>query len=177
MIGLLSGIVQLVPHQPEWATLFETEKQRLQTAIGSYILDIQHVGSTAIPHIPAKPIIDIAIAVKSFDEATVCIAPLEAIGYIYRGENGIPRRHYFRRGNPRTHHLHMLEIDSDDWQKHLLFRDYLIKHPAVAQQYATLKTELAHQYSDDRPHYTTAKMPFIQEVLLLARQANEVKPS
>lgn len=93
MIGLKRGIVELAPYTAEWRRLFEEEKARLQAAIGQYVLDIQHVGSTAIPGMIAKPIIDIGIAVRDFEEARVCILPIEQLGYEYRGEQGIPRRH------------------------------------------------------------------------------------
>lgn len=169
MLGLEPGLVKLAPYQAEWPRLFEAEKKELQGAIGQYVLDIQHVGSTSIPGIPAKPILDIGIAVSNFEEATICIAPLEQLGYVYRGENGIPRRHYFRKGAPRTHHLHMNEITSPDWENQILFRDYLRQHPQVAQEYAALKTRLARQYDRDREQYLIEKAPFIEEVLRLAR--------
>jgi GrpB-like predicted nucleotidyltransferase (UPF0157 family) len=170
MIGLPQGIVKLAPHSPEWARLFEEEKARLLVAAGPHVLDIQHVGSTSIPGISAKPIIDIAIAVNDFDEARVCIEPIVALGYEYKGEFGIPRRHYFTRGNPRTHHVHMNEVTSQDWQQQILFRDYLRRHAEMAQRYAALKTELAHRFPTDREAYTEAKSPFIREVLRLARE-------
>jgi GrpB-like predicted nucleotidyltransferase (UPF0157 family) len=169
MIGLEPGIVKLSPYHEEWSHLFEVEKKQLQGAIGEYVLDIQHVGSTSIPGIPAKPIIDIGIAVSNFEEAAICIAPLEQLGYVYRGENGVPRRHYFRKGNPRTHHLHMNEVTSRDWENQILFRDYLRQHPEAAQEYAALKTRLARQYERDRERYLFEKALFIEEVLRLAR--------
>jgi GrpB-like predicted nucleotidyltransferase (UPF0157 family) len=171
MIGLEPGIVRLEAHQEEWAGLFEEEKARIEAAVGPYILDIQHVGSTSIPGIPAKPILDIGVAVRNFEEAAVCIEPLIQLGYTYRGENGIPRRHHFHKGIPRTHHLHMNEIDSADWQNQILFRDYLRQHPETAAEYARLKTELAQRYPADRDAYLSGKAPFIEKVLHLARLA------
>ena len=169
MIGLEQGIVRLIPYTVEWEQLFEEEKARLQTAVGEYVLDIQHVGSTSIPGIVAKPIIDIAIAVRNFEEASVCIEPIEQLGYEYRCENGIPRRHYFTKGKPRTHHLHMNEIESRDWSDQIIFRDHLIRHPEIAKQYAELKMELAQQYPQDRQAYLDNKAPFIERILQLAR--------
>jgi GrpB-like predicted nucleotidyltransferase (UPF0157 family) len=180
IIGLKKGIVRLEPHNEEWTLLFEEERARIETAVGPYILDIQHVGSTAIPGIPAKPIIDINVAVRNFEEAAVCIDPLVQLGYVYRGENGIPRRHYFHKGSPgspgspdspHTHHLHMDEISGPAWQNQILFRDYLRQHPETAAQYARLKTELAQRYPTDRNVYLDGKAPFIEKVLRLARQA------
>ncbi len=169
-IGLERGIVRLVPHNPEWKNIFEAEKLRLQNSISQYVLDIQHIGSTAIPGIVAKPIVDIGVAVENFERATVCVAPLEAIGYEYKGENGIPRRHYFDYGMPRIFHLHMFEQTSPEWQSHVLFRDYLVRHPEIAGQYEALKKDLAGKYRNEREKYTSEKGPFIQQVITAARQ-------
>lgn len=173
MIGLERDTVRLAPYEPEWARLYEVERARLQAAVGEHVLDIQHVGSTAIPGIVAKPILDIAVAVASFETAYVCVAPIEALGYAYYGENGIPRRHYFVRRDPETSqtliHLHVNELDGPDWENQILFRDYLIAHPEAAAQYSALKRDLAAQYPHDREAYTEAKAPFIEHVLRLAR--------
>src|SRR5215208_5776846 len=112
MIGLPTGVVELHPYTAIWVDLFRSEEARLRAAIGRYVLDIQHVGSTSIPGIPAKPIIDIGVAVANFEQAAVCIEPMQTLGYEYKGEFGIPRRHFFTQGEPRTHHLHMNEISS-----------------------------------------------------------------
>jgi ADP-ribose pyrophosphatase YjhB (NUDIX family) len=115
---------------------------------------------------PAKPIIDIAIAVEDFDRATVCIRPIAALGYEYRGENGIPRRHYFVKRDPRsTHHVHMVEKTSWDWEKMLLFRDRLAQEPALAQEYADTKTRLARRFERERGAYQRGKVPFIERVV------------
>jgi len=168
MIGLERGFVRLIPYSGEWKQIFEQEKSCLHAAVGMYVLDIEHVGSTSIPGMAAKPIIDIAIAVKNFEAAGVCIRPIEELGYEYRGENGIPRRHFFAKGNPRTHHIHMNEIGSRDWKEHILFRDYLRKHSGVAKEYAALKMELARLYPKDRLPYTDGKAPFIKSILQVA---------
>ena len=169
MIGLESGVVKLAAYSAEWKRVFELERASLQAVVGSYALDIQHVGSTSIPGMLAKPIIDIAIAVNDFEEARVCIRPVEGLGYEYRGELGIPRRHYFVKGDPRIFHLHVVEINSMEWQNHLLFRDYLCQHPDLAKEYAELKTRLASQYPSDRLAYLDGKAPFIERVIQLAR--------
>jgi GrpB-like predicted nucleotidyltransferase (UPF0157 family) len=171
MIGLERGVVKLAPYTAEWKRLFEEEKARLQAAIGPYVLEIQHVGSTSIPGMMAKPILDIGVAVTSFEEARVCIQPIEQLGYEYRGEHGIPRRHFFVKGDPRTHHLHMNEIDGREWENQVLFRDYLIQHPGLAREYAALKVELAQRYPTDREAYLSGKEPFIERVLEMARSA------
>jgi GrpB-like predicted nucleotidyltransferase (UPF0157 family) len=167
-IGLPSGLVQLRPHDPVWLDLFEQERRSLVEKIGQHVLQIEQVGSTSIPGLPAKPIIDIAVAVESFEDSAVCIEPLAELGYRYRGELGIPRRHFFSKGDPRTHHLHMLEIGSAEWRNHLLFRDYLRAHPGTARAYAVLKQDLAGRFADNREAYTEGKSEFIRGILSLA---------
>jgi GrpB-like predicted nucleotidyltransferase (UPF0157 family) len=169
VIGLERGVVELAPYTAEWKRIFERDKARLQAAVGDHVLDIQHVGSTSIPGMVAKPIIDIGIAVRNFEQATVCIEPIERLGYEYKGENGIPRRHFFVKGDPRTHHVHVNEVDGRDWENQVFFRDYLIQHPGMAQEYAELKLELARRFPTDRQAYLDGKAPFIERVLRLAR--------
>jgi GrpB-like predicted nucleotidyltransferase (UPF0157 family)/ADP-ribose pyrophosphatase YjhB (NUDIX family) len=166
VIGLERGVVRLAPYTPEWKRLFEEETALLQAAVKDHVIDIQHVGSTSIPGMPAKPIIDIAIAIEDFDQATVCIKPLVGLGYEYAGENGIPRRHYFVKRDPRTtHHVHMVELESWDWQAMLLFRDRLLHEPVLAREYAALKAGLAQQFENERESYQDGKAPFIERVV------------
>jgi len=169
ILGLERGTVRLVPYTPAWAALFEEEKARLSRALGEWALDIQHVGSTAIPGGVAKPIIDIGIAVADFDRAYACVPLVVDMGYEYQGENGIPRRHYFVRRNPATtHHIHMFEQESRNWQDHILFRDYLRNHPAAVIEYTELKIRLAEKFPTDREAYTNGKGEFISRILALA---------
>ena len=168
VLGLEREAIRLVPYDPAWPRLYADERERLVAAVGDLFLDVQHIGSTSVPGLSAKPIIDIAAAVRDFDEAAACVAPIVALGYVYRGENGIPRRHYFTRGSPTLFHLHVLEARSLDWHEHLLFRDYLRDHPDVVAEYARLKEGLARRYAGDRAGYTDAKAPFIRRTLTLA---------
>jgi len=173
IIGLERGIVRLAPFDPGWAVLFEEEKASLSRALGVWALDIQHVGSTAIPGGVAKPIIDIAIAVQNYEAAFACVKPMETLGYVYGGENGIPRRHYFNKYDPRsTHHVHMFELTSKEWCEHLLFRDYLRSHPEIVQAYADLKRQLLEQFPANREAYTGGKAEFICRVLDQAIKVN-----
>jgi GrpB-like predicted nucleotidyltransferase (UPF0157 family) len=169
LIGLDKGIVRLAPHNAGWVQVYETERARIEAAIGPHILEVQHVGSTSIPGIAAKPIVDIAVGVASFEGARVCIAPLEALGYTYRGEHGIPGRHYFTRGDPTLYHVHMHETTSRAWGNLVLFRDYLLRHPEEARAYLALKQRLAGLHRHDRRAYTDGKAPFIEHILELAR--------
>jgi GrpB-like predicted nucleotidyltransferase (UPF0157 family) len=170
MLGLPSKIVCACPYNPEWPRVFREEQARLRACIGGYVLDIQHVGSTSIPGMAAKPILDIGIAVADFEEAAQCIQPLQQLGYLYRGENSIPRRHYFVKGDPITHHLHMVELGSDQWATAICFRDHLREHAEIARAYATLKQRLAEQFPTDRSAYQDGKAAFIAEVLRAARE-------
>lgn len=171
-LGLLANRVELWPHNPAWAQLFDEEAARIHGALGDWILDVQHVGSTSIPGIPAKPILDIAVAVENFEEAARCIAPLEALGYDYFGERGIPRRHFFRKDDPivgaAIHNLHMNEVHGDDYRGHIAFRDYLRARPDAAQEYATLKFSLQERFPDDRYAYVWGKTAFVNRILCRA---------
>lgn len=165
MLGLRKGTVRLVPHAEVWHQLFAQEEARLRDALGGLAVSVEHVGSTAVCGLSAKPIIDIAVAVREIADAERCVAPLAGIGYEYRGENGIPGRHYFAKGEPRTHHLHMVELSSEFWRAHLLFRDYLRRHPEAAREYDALKRRLAIEHAHDRGAYTEGKAAFIEGVL------------
>ena len=165
MLGLERGTVRLAPHNERWHVLFAEEEGRLRSAVGEYVLAIEHVGSTAICGLSAKPIIDIAIAVQEIADAEKCVMPLEHIGYEYRGEQGISGRHFFGKGEPRTHHLHLVELGSDFWRSHLQFRDYLRGHRDLVEKYEELKKELAQRYRENREAYTEGKAAFIEGVL------------
>ena len=165
VLGLSSGKVSLERAHDAWAIAYEQERARIVAALGEQLLDIQHVGSTSIPNVPAKPILDILIAVRDFDEATMCVGPMIAIGYTYRGENGIPRRHYFVKGDPRTHHVHMVEIRSDDWREILRFRDLMRMNPALASEYAGEKERLVLLHSGNREVYQQEKDKIVESLL------------
>ncbi len=169
VIGLKRNIVILAPYTPEWAKLFVEEKNLLQTLIGKYVMDIQHIGSTSIPEMIAKPIIDIGISIVEFEKGKECIKLIESLGYKYKGENEIPRRHYFVKGDTRTHHIHMLEYNSEEWKNHIIFRDFLIKNPQIAKKYIQLKKELAKKFRNDRLSYSNGKSEFIEHILMMAK--------
>lgn len=160
-------------YDPEWPRLFEEEKATILGTIGHVVAAIEHVGSTAAPGLAAKPIIDILVGVRRLDDAQQCIAPLQRIGYEYvpEYEVSLPERRYFRKGSPRTHHLHMVEVGSDFWERHLLFRNYLRTHPEAARAYEELKRDLAVRHGADREAYTEGKTPFIRAVEDLARRS------
>jgi len=165
MLGLEKGTVRLQSHTEQWHAAFAEEKKRLQAAIGEFVESIEHVGSTSVCGIAAKPILDIAVAISAAREGEKAIAPLENLGYEYRGEYGIKGRFYFVKGEPRTHHIHMLPVDSEEWRNHLFFRDYLCQNSAAAAEYDKLKRDLAKKNTGDRDAYTDGKADFVKKIL------------
>jgi GrpB-like predicted nucleotidyltransferase (UPF0157 family) len=166
----MSKKVEIVDYDPQWPLIYEEEKRRILQVIEHIIVRIEHIGSTAVPNLGAKPIIDIMVAVNHLGDAEKCIEPLQRIGYEYQPEQEAsrPERRFFRKGNPpkeQHYHLHMVELTSDFWKRHLLFRDYLRTHPKIAQKYYELKKRLAIEYSSDREGYTNAKTSFIESVV------------
>ncbi len=166
--------IEIVPYDPCWPQLFEQEKSRILDAVGKYVNGIEHIGSTAVPGLAAKPVIDILIAVYRLEDAPFFIPPLEALGYDYiaQYEDLFPERRYLHRivNHQHTHHLHMVEPGSNFYKVQLLFRDYLRTHPGDAQLYADLKYSLANRYRNDRDAYTEGKSDFINEILRKAQQ-------
>ena len=172
MRGLESGKVAVIPYDLAWVEKYTKEAHLLQDVLGSRVEDIQHIGSTAIPGMAAKPIIDIAVAVANVDVVESLVQPLEAAGYEYRGKlNGIEGHFFFRKGNPREYFLHAFEHQSGFWRKRIAFRNYLITHPDLASKYQVLKEKLATEYPDDRKSYTSAKEKFIKKVTDMAIRA------
>lgn len=170
-LGLERRVLNLSPYRDEWPVLFESEKKAIESAIGDHVRDIQHVGSTAVAGLHAKPILDIAIAVEDFDTARACIEPLIELGYTFKGENGIPRRHYFLKGEPCTHHIHMVETTSTEWTKMILFRDFLRSNRSAAEDYRKLKFDLCKRNPGDRKSYLAAKSAFVEDVVRRALEA------
>ncbi len=170
LLGLNRGEVSVSPYREEWSVLFELERENIEETIGDFVEDIQHVGSTSIQGMAAKPVLDIAVAVRDFERARVCIQPLGGIGYEYRGENGIPRRHFFRKGAPRSHHIHVFEETSADWKEIVLFRDRLRSDRSLADNYMRLKQDLARRFPKDRQSYQTGKGEFIEAVVRNGRE-------
>lgn len=171
MIGLKRGTVQVISYQPAWKEFFEEEAARLRSALGNYFPQIEHVGSTAIEGMDAKPIIDIIVSVKSIDNAKELVPLVEALGYKYKEEDNVPERIFFVKGpsSRRAHHLSLTELTTGYWKAHILFRDYLLTHPEAVEKYKRLKRELAEQYPEDRGAYRAGKQEFTEKILQLAR--------
>lgn len=159
--------VHIVPYDVLWPSRFEEERKLLVEAIGTWLVgSIEHIGSTAIPGLAAKPVINIMAGVESLDASRPALAVLGDYEYCYA-----PYRpdvmHWFCKPSPafRTHHLHLVPFRSRLWIERLAFRDYLRVHPDVALEYADLKWRLAEQHRYDRESYTDAKAPFVQRIL------------
>jgi GrpB-like predicted nucleotidyltransferase (UPF0157 family) len=131
---------------------------------------VEHIGSTAVPGMPAKPILDLMPGVATPEDAQRCVEPIRSLGYEYKGEMEIPGRFYFvlRHNGLSMTHLHLFPTSHPEWQKHLRFRDYLRAHSEAAAEYARLKRELAGKFATQRQAYTNAKDAFIQSILLTA---------
>ncbi len=163
--GVPHGIVRLSAWTPRWLALFEEEATRLRTALGSLALGLEHYGSTSVPGLPAKPILDILVGVRPPPDPTPFIEALGPLGYEYVPGAGVPKHLVFGRGRIRTHLVHVVEHDGSAWQRGLRFRDALRADAALAAAYAQLKTRLALEYPTDRASYTAAKTAFIESVL------------
>ena len=158
-------------YDERWPSLYAEEAARIMRAIGDDLVAIEHIGSTAVPGMTSKPIIDILTAVSTWDRFDQMIRALQAIGYLYTPESEAddPARRVFRKGPedmtlPRTHHLHVTDPDSAYWRRIIGFRDHLRRHPADAAAYGELKFTLARRFEHDSRGYTDAKHEFVTSI-------------
>lgn len=158
--------VKVVPYDTKWPELFQYEADLLRTLLTEEVIDIFHIGSTSIPNMHAKPIIDVLVEVKKIQQIDAYNEQLTKNGYIPKGEYGIPGRRFFIKGTVlhRTHHIHMFQTGDQEIERHLTFRDYLKIHPVEADQYAMLKQKLAQQYPTNIEKYIKGKHDLIQEM-------------
>ena len=167
--------IEIVAADAAWPARLELERQALTQALGPWLTGpVEHIGSTAVPGLAAKAVIDIMAGVASLDTSRPAIDAAAALGYCYYPYRP-DREHWFCKPSPafRTHHLHLVPFGSEQWRGTLAFRDYLRAHPADAAEYAALKMQLARQYRDDREAYTQAKSAFISRVTGLALAGGE----
>jgi GrpB-like predicted nucleotidyltransferase (UPF0157 family) len=169
LAGTSVDIIELKDHDPSWAMEFQRERDRIASCLGEAAVSIDHIGSTAVPGLRAKPVIDIMVSVRHLDLGKVD-GPLSSIGYVHVPIDDEGRL-FFRKGMPRTHHLHVVVADSDEHWKHIRFRDRLIAHPEDAEEYARLKEDLAERYRTDRVAYSNGKDDLITKIL--TRDASE----
>ena len=152
MLGLKRGKVELLPHQEEWATKAGDTAAELWQILGDAAVDIQHVGSTSIPAICAKPILDLVVGVRDLKDVLPYRGALEQCGVVFRGDL-------------RTHHIHVVQWGGEAWENYVTFRDYLTCFPQKAWQYDRCKKELAAEFSDNRNGYTAGKQELIRLLL------------
>lgn len=157
--------VVIVDYDPLWPGQFEVFRSRLANTLGGLAVAIEHVGSTAVPGLAAKPILDIDILLKSAADLPRAIGALASIGYRHRGDLGVPGREAFRApAGDLRHHLYVCP-DNGEFQRHVTFRGHLRSHPEVANAYASLKRELAIRFRNDREAYNNAKSDFVEKIL------------
>jgi len=165
-LGLKDGEVVVLAYDPRWRDQFEGLKEQL-SALGPAVLAVHHVGSTAVPGLCAKPILDVLVSIPDHSRGADLVPGLEALGFEYRPDGDIPDRHFFRRrkNGIRTCHLSLAEPNSQHQTVTLAFRDALRGDVQLATAYADLKRELARQFPFDRPSYLTGKSEFIARVV------------
>jgi GrpB-like predicted nucleotidyltransferase (UPF0157 family) len=171
--------IRIVPYDPKWPERFEQERAALTNAIGEWMAGgVHHVGSTAVPGLEAKPVIDILVGVRSLEESRACFGRLGELEYLYfpyRSEE----MHWFCKphSSRRTHHLHLIPAGAERFRAELAFRDYLRAHGDVAEEYGELKRRLAEELTHDREAHTEAKGEFIQTIVVRAVEQSNSKTS
>lgn len=173
MVGLKRGIVKLSEYQDIWKVKAEQTVAELKSLLHDVAIDIQHIGSTAIPSIHAKPIIDIAVGVHDLDDIMPYVETLKNRHYIFRGED-VPGQILFVKGDfekdTRTHHIHVVKWKGIEWNNYINFRDYLNAFPEKAKVYDMCKLRLAKQFPQDRSGYTKGKQTLVSALLEEAKE-------
>ena len=169
-LGTDGAHVEIVEYRLEWAEIFECERAAILARCSPWVMEVHHVGSTSVPGIAAKPILDIMPVVANPRGGEKAVEPMATLGYQYSGENGLPGRFYFDKivEGRTVVHCHVYPQDHSDVRKLVVFRDRLRTHRETAFEYERLKLALALRYRDDRPAYTDAKGAFISETTVLA---------
>jgi len=161
--------VVVVPYELDWPARFESARARVSLVLGERALGIEHIGSTSVPGLSAKPVIDLLVGTKTLAEAEVCVPLLVADGWDFPADVNatIVGRRFLRKleSGARTHHLHVVVHGAELWTEYLEFRDKLRRHPDIAREYEELKRELAEKYRDQRDLYTSSKTDFVARVL------------
>ncbi|MDK7669167.1 GrpB family protein [Cytobacillus oceanisediminis] len=159
----------------DWVKQFQEEREILKEIIGEKVIAIEHIGSTSVEGLGAKPILDIAIGVNDLEVVSEFIEPLKQIGYEFVYHKEFPERRFFRKGQWRagTQHLHFYKFQGEHWNNQILFRNYLRNNPGVSKEYHQLKVDLAEKFQFDRVSYTENKAPFIQNVLQKAKKEEQ----
>ncbi len=164
-LGLAPKVVQLHLYSAEWPDFYATEIERVSLALADNSVQAAHIGSTAVPSMTAKPIIDILLGYQEMEARDDICERLMMLGYENHGEKGVPGRLFFSFGSPTVYHVHLVEYDGDIWRGHLLFRECLRRNSDVAADYIKLKKDLAQKFPDDRDSYTRGKADFIEKTI------------
>ena len=157
--------VVIVEADPAWPAKYQAERARLAAALAGHDHVLEHCGSTSVPGLAAKPIIDVLLGLEKWPMPAAAIEAVVRVGYVHRGDGDIPGREYFCRGEPRAYQVHACRHGGGFWREHVRFRDRLRAEPALAEEYAALKQALAVRFRNDRLAYCNAKAPFIRGVL------------
>ena len=158
-------ILGVVSYNSNWKKIYKEESEKIKNMLNDIIIDIHHIGSTAIPGIKAKPVIDILVEVKDIEGVDQYNHKMKELGYEAMGEYGIPKRRFFRKGRiKRTHHVHIFQVGNKEIERHINFKEYLIAHPDKAREYSKLKEKLANKYTYYVENYTNGKSDFIKEI-------------
>ena len=163
-INLNNRVIEIVDYDPNWNKIFETEKAKLIKAVGSNAVKIEHIGSTSVVGLSAKPVIDILVEVSNLIDLDSANKNIVALGYIVKGENGISGRRYFQKGgNQRSHHVHAFQTSDIHLLRHRAFKEYLIAHPIIASEYGKIKKEVVSESENNINIYMLLKNDFIQK--------------
>lgn len=167
--------VYIEEYTSDWVKQFQEEREILKGIMGQKAIAIEHIGSTSVEGLGAKPILDIAIGVNDLKVVSEFVEPLKQIGYEFVYHKEFPERRFFRKGQWRagTHHLHFYQFEGEHWNNQILFRNYLRNNPDVLEEYHQLKVNLAEKFRFDRVSYTENKAPFIQKVLQKSKKEEE----
>ena len=157
--------MEVIFYNLNWKEMYKEESEKIKNVLIDIIIDIHHIGSTAIPGIKAKPVIDVLVEVKDIEGVDQYNYKMKELGYEAMGEYGIPKRRFFRKGgNNRTHHIHIFQVGNEEIERHINFKEYLIAHPDKAREYSKLKEKLVNKYTYDVENYTNSKSDFIKEI-------------
>ncbi|AIQ51928.1 GrpB family protein [Paenibacillus sp. FSL R7-0331] len=156
----------VVDYDPSWTGTYAKLREFVLPVLEDIIVSIEHVGSTSVPGLAAKPIIDMDVVVPAQEDVSIAIERLATLGYVHEGDLGIEGREAFiPPSDVIWHHLYVCTVDSAEYKRHILFRDYMRGHPEEGKRYSDLKIELAEQFKKDRAAYSNAKSYFVNEIL------------
>lgn len=169
-------VIEVISYNSEWQEEYLNEAEKIRTIMTRDIIKTHHIGSTSIPGMSAKPVIDILVEVKDINNIDKYNNEMEKLGYIPKGENGIFGRRFFLKGlYNRTHHIHTFQEGNSEIQRHLNFRDYMIAHPEEAKRYGELKIQLANKFRHDIESYINGKDSFIKDIDRKAEKWSKMK--